>query len=59
LDKLTYNRFKINGVDIGNAYQALEGERLWSRPTSLGLGPAGPLLWPFGPSFGGASFGVF
>ena len=27
LDEPTYNRLKINGVDLGNAYEAAEGER--------------------------------
>jgi hypothetical protein len=26
LDKLTYNRLKINGVDLRNKYKAAEGE---------------------------------
>ena len=27
LDEPTYNRLKINGVDLGNTYEAVEGER--------------------------------
>ena len=27
LDEPTYNRLKINGVDLGNAYEVAEGKR--------------------------------
>jgi hypothetical protein len=51
LDKLTFNRLKINDVDLVNAYEAVEGERA--------LEQAGSLLWLFSPSFSGASSVVF
>jgi hypothetical protein len=31
LDKLTYNRLKINCVYLGNAYEAVEGEQAMER----------------------------
>ena len=53
LDKPTQNHLKINGVDSRKEYEATEGEWApWQAGRPMGWARlAGPLSWPFSPSF--------
>ena len=53
-----------NGLDlilkaVGESTSKGRAIGLCTGPGGLPSGPTGPLLWPFGPSFGVASSGVF